>query len=146
MDFVEVTARLDEPGILNILKLAVGYPTPGKLAGIVSTYRSNASWSAYALLEEDAVVAVIGVEEDARGSLRIRHIATRPDAQRRGLGRLLIERLQEELSTAELYAETDTDAVRFYKRCGFTVRSLGEQYPGVERFACNLSLSPPEKC
>ena len=33
-------------------------------------------------------------------------------------------------------AETDADAVGFYEQVGFTVTSLGESYPGVERFRC----------
>jgi hypothetical protein len=27
--------------------------------------------------------------------------------------------------------------VHFYERCGFQAQSLGELYPGVERFACS---------
>lgn len=38
-------------------------------------------------------------------------------------------------------AETDKDAVGFYKKNGFTITSLGEKYPGVERFDCTLSVS-----
>lgn len=32
----------------------------------------------------------------------------------------------------------NTSAVDFYRGCGFRVRSLGERYPGAERFACDL--------
>ena len=38
----------------------------------------------------------------------------------------------------EITAETDRDAVEFYRRVGFEVESLGEQYPGTERFLCRL--------
>ncbi|WP_239984546.1 hypothetical protein [Lentibacillus sediminis] len=33
-------------------------------------------------------------------------------------------------------AETDKDAVVFYQNLGFQITSLGEKYPGVERFLC----------
>lgn len=33
-------------------------------------------------------------------------------------------------------AETDADAVEFYRKYGFKIKSLGEKYPGVERFLC----------
>ena len=36
-------------------------------------------------------------------------------------------------------AETDKDAVDFYRKLGFSVTSLGEKYPGVERFHCEYS-------
>jgi len=39
-----------------------------------------------------------------------------------------------------LYATTDAEAVGFYRRCGFAVHSLGELFPGVERFECTWQL------
>ncbi len=33
-------------------------------------------------------------------------------------------------------AETHVGAVGFYEACGFEVESLGELYPGTERFRC----------
>ncbi len=38
-----------------------------------------------------------------------------------------------------IYAETDNDAVNFYWKYGFEITSLGEKYPGVERFLCEFS-------
>jgi len=38
-------------------------------------------------------------------------------------------------------AETVRDAVKFYWSSGFKVTSLGEKYPGVERFLCELKHS-----
>ena len=35
-------------------------------------------------------------------------------------------------------AETDKEAVIFYENYGFKITSLGEKYPGVERFQCIL--------
>jgi len=37
-----------------------------------------------------------------------------------------------------LEAETDAEAVKFYKKMGFQIQSLGEKYPGIERFHCYL--------
>jgi hypothetical protein len=39
-------------------------------------------------------------------------------------------------------AETDADAVDFYRAIGFAVENLGERYPGVERRRCRLELPP----
>ncbi|GAA0394735.1 hypothetical protein GCM10008933_26940 [Paenibacillus motobuensis] len=40
---------------------------------------------------------------------------------------------------AKIIAETDQDAIGFYSKIGFEIHSLGEKYPGVERFQCILS-------
>jgi hypothetical protein len=37
-----------------------------------------------------------------------------------------------------VYAETDEEAADFYRNIGFTVESLGEKYPGIERFKCTF--------
>lgn len=37
-----------------------------------------------------------------------------------------------------IYTETDNDAVDFYRKYGFEITSLGEKYPGVERFLCEF--------
>ena len=34
------------------------------------------------------------------------------------------------------------DAVEFYRKLGFSIESLGEKYPGVERFRCTLQRPP----
>ena len=59
-----------------------------------------------------------------------------------GIGSSLISFAWNEHRLGELTAETDADAVDFYERCGFSVRSLGEKYPGTERFWCTLSRDP----
>jgi ribosomal protein S18 acetylase RimI-like enzyme len=50
----------------------------------------------------------------------------------------LIEAIPSMLGVSDLTAETDTEAVGFYRALGFTATSLGEKYLGVERFACSF--------
>ena len=52
----------------------------------------------------------------------------------------MLRQLCAKLMLKQLTAETDADAVGFYQRCGFEVESLGELYPGAERFRCTLKL------
>ena len=44
----------------------------------------------------------------------------------------------------EIIAETDKDAVAFYRKVGFKIQSIGEKYPGTERFLCKLTSVHPE--
>ena len=74
----------------------------------------------------------------APGHAVIQHIAVLPEAQRQGIGRKLIQHLVHVHRFHYLEAETDRDAVEFYRRCGFAVHSQGEVYPGVERYRCIL--------
>lgn len=45
----------------------------------------------------------------------------------------------EENLIRRMEAETDKNAVNFYRKIGFNITSLGEKYPGVERFKCTLN-------
>jgi hypothetical protein len=52
------------------------------------------------------------------------------------MDRAMIAAACEQFNLKELAAETDQDAVAFYRRCGFQIDTLGEKYLGVERFRC----------
>ncbi len=115
---------------------AVGYPTPEKLEALARQYASEEMRSAFAFFDADVPVGVIALEKAAAGAARIQYIAVAPAQQRAGVGRRLIDEARRRESLNELVAETHIDAVPFYRRCGFEVTSLGELWPGVERFEC----------
>jgi ribosomal protein S18 acetylase RimI-like enzyme len=140
MEFVEVTAEIEEPRFLNLLAFAVGYPTAEKLAAIASAYRTLPGRKAFALIDGPSVLGVIGLEASGSAAARVRHIAVAEASRRRGVGRRLLNDACAAGFTA-LVAETDRDAVGFYRACGFTVQSLGERFPDGERFACTLGAA-----
>lgn len=86
-------------------------------------------------VDEKFVVALC-VEPLAPGRARLAAIAVSPDHRGRGYGRTAVEWVVDHLAVESLTAETDIDAVGFYRRTGWTVTTLGEKYPGVERFQC----------
>lgn len=65
------------------------------------------------------VIDAIGVLESRRGE---------------GLARGIVEALTQRMPAGVIQAETDSEGAGFYARAGFEVVSLGEKYPGVERF------------
>ncbi|MHB0886723.1 MAG: GNAT family N-acetyltransferase, partial [Bacillota bacterium] len=74
------------------------------------------------------------------GAVEIRHLAVAPGRRGRGLGREMVFALPTVCTCLDVVAETDHDAVGFYRRIGFSLESLGELYPGTERFRCRLRL------
>jgi ribosomal protein S18 acetylase RimI-like enzyme len=138
MRFQDVTSQASEAEFLEVIALAVGYPTPDKLASIVKAYGSS-SRRLFALVTEDGVAGIVGIELPVAGRSRILHIAVPAQLRGRGIGRRLLTEVLTTVGATELVAQTDTDAVGFYRACGFAVYSLGEMYPGVERFECALN-------
>ncbi|OPG15357.1 GNAT family N-acetyltransferase [Ferroacidibacillus organovorans] len=103
---------------------------------------SSSNTALYLFQDNDEAIGVIGIKRTKQATAEILHIAVEGTRRNRGIGRQMIEELLKTEDISELCAETDKDAVDFYRRCGFTVRSLGEKYPGTERFLCTLKERP----
>jgi len=132
---LDLRTRLYEPAVLELLASAMGFPTAERLEQVRARYQ-EAGWHLLGIEQEGRLVGLIGLQVTAPGQAIIQHIAVAADARRLGIGRMLIGQAAAMLGGRRLTAATDAEAVGFYQRCGFTVQSLGEKYPGVERFLC----------
>jgi ribosomal protein S18 acetylase RimI-like enzyme len=139
MNLVDVTHRLDESELRDVISASVGFPTTEKMTRVAEVYASDPSRTAFALVDGIQVVGVIGLEVLSPGQARITHIAVTPDRRQRGVGRMLIDRVSRLKGLSELFAETDGDAVEFYRRCGFSVERLHDRQGNRERFMCRAS-------
>ena len=63
-------------------------------------------------------------------------VAVLKDSQNQGIGRAMIKYVQKTYKPSCIIAETDDDAVNFYRKIGFKVKGLGEKYPGITRYEC----------
>ena len=80
---------------------------------------------------------VIGIRPGSCGE--ILHIAVAADRARQGIGRALLQAAFTRYPDVRVWkAETDDDAVEFYRRVGFSVKELPPTYPGVTRYRCVL--------
>jgi ribosomal protein S18 acetylase RimI-like enzyme len=111
MQFQDVTSRASEAEFLKLLAVAVGHPTPDKLADIVKAYGSSTR-RLFALITEDGVAGIVGVELPIAGRSRIRHIAVPARLRGRGIGR----RLLTEVSTAVGATKLGTPSIDSWRR------------------------------
>ena len=98
--------------------ILLGYEIDNKLVGLIGFYSSDKVSKIYEL----------------------KHISVDIDYRKSGIGRKLIENILEAYDIKELVAETDDDAVDFYKKMGFEIVNLGEKYPGTIRYRCSLRM------
>jgi GNAT superfamily N-acetyltransferase len=137
MESIDLRPKAKDPELRRLFALAVGRPTSQRLAAVADEYASAPGRFLFGVVEDDVVLGLVGGSLESPGGATIAHIAVRPERQRGGLGRRLIEAVRDRLQVQALTAHTDRDAVHFYERCGFQAQSLGELYPGVERFVCS---------
>lgn len=137
----DVSARLDTDEVRELLVQA-DYPPEirqKKTDQIISEFRENPQQPFLGVEWQGEIVGLIGLALGADSSAVIRQIVVHRDRRRSGIGRGMIAAVSQRYRLRRIYAETDRDAVDFYRRCGFDIRSLGEKYPGTERFWCTLS-------
>ena len=80
---------------------------------------------------------------DDRGDVVvIEYIAVSEAATRGGRGHALVDAIRARVGEKALFAQTDDDAVDFYRRVGFAVSAAGEadpRWPDRRRYDCLLS-------
>lgn len=73
----------------------------------------------------------------ARQVVTVGHIGTRSELRGPGHGAELIRATAADVAPLPLVAETDDDAVGFYRGCGFVVREVDSPWP-TARYRCVL--------
>ena len=131
----EITAPYPSPELCKLLSYAAS-----KHSYVVyKEYLDSADRQLFSCILDDQLVGCIGIERKGQRCI-IKHIAVIPEARFKGVGSRMIKFLLTNDVIKQLIAETDKEAVAFYHKFGFSVSSLGEKYPGVERFYCCYSL------
>jgi ribosomal protein S18 acetylase RimI-like enzyme len=132
----EMTSQAAKLEVRELLGYSV-FPDPDQVEKAVSLYKAEGWSKLYGYVEEGLLVGIIGCDIQ-RDEVTIRHLAVLPENRGKGYGRGMILELLLQLDPKpkRVIAETDDEAVDFYRNIGFEVHSLGEKYPGVERFRC----------
>lgn len=138
-----IKESLGKSEVLRLLSLCVYEPTSNKLQALANKYQKDNSITALGCFDENKISGLIILKEqfgnkptNAHKSYEIVAIAVAPSAMGKGVGSLLVSKSMELLSPSKMTAETDNDAIGFYRKYGFEVKSLGEKYVGIERFLC----------
>jgi GrpB-like predicted nucleotidyltransferase (UPF0157 family)/GNAT superfamily N-acetyltransferase len=126
-----------------VLRGLLAYATGGgrhRINDAVRRYRDDPNTKLLVAILANEAVGLTGFRLAADAAeVELLHVATAPHVRRTGVGsRLLAEVRRAAPPELPVVAETDEDAVYFYRATGFTVTSLGEKYPGVQRYRVEL--------
>ncbi len=132
MELVDLGADANDPRVLAVLALSHG--SREALDEARAHYRSG-EWVFLGIRHGDDVIACAGAEWFDPETVGVRSIAVAPGWRKQGLGRRLLDALTDRFGTTRIVAETDDDAVGFYRRCGFTVEVAPPKF-GRHRYWC----------
>lgn len=134
---VDVKAGLFDPEVLTLLAPSVYNPTPERLKCRAEAYTADKTISVYACNMEGVYTGIV-VWRTESGMAEILHIAVKSEWRRHGIGGKLIEYILNSSPVDTIMAETDQDALGFYKKCGFAI-SPSREVGGTRRYSCKLS-------
>lgn len=132
---VDVKANLFDPEVLTLLKPSVYDPTPERLKSRAEKYSADKNIFVYACKKDGIYVGIV-VFGTGNGTAEILDIAVKPEYRKHGIGRKLIDFIFTQFPIDNITAETDDEAVEFYKRCGFNVIGFGMKCNN-KRYICN---------
>ena len=140
MSIVDIKGNLHDERILTVIAQSQYKPTKEKLISLMTAYESDTDIFAFANYDKDFVSSVIILKRQRNYEFEILSIATDTAYQNQGIASKLISFVSTNLKCRVIEAETDDDAVEFYRKYGFRIISLGEKYPNTVRYLCILNL------
>ena len=145
MKFCDVKTDLSASPYQEILALSVYNPTEERLQNRIQAYRKDSRVLAFGLSKQDVPLGLLILREQDTGKYEILDFAVKKNRQREGLGSFMLDSFRNAFPVKELTAETDDEAVEFYRKYGFAIQPLGDIYQsGIKRYLCRISKDIPE--
>lgn len=134
MKMIDVKKRLTDSRLLEILAPSVFNPTEKRLKARAENYMSDDKIRAFACVTDGEYTGVIVFAIEEQNAV-ITDIATASLHRSKGVGTFMIQWLLESFDIEQIAAETDDDAVVFYRKCGFKTDKCRE-INGITRYNC----------
>lgn len=137
---VEVKSMLKNRELLSVLAESVYNPTKERLISRADRYIISPNTAVYANKESDTYKGIIVIGISNISVIEILDIADSSSFQKSGIGSSLINHCINMFHPNKIIAETDDDAVEFYKKFGFDILTLGDKYGvGITRYQCTFN-------
>lgn len=132
-DFNEIYLNKD---IADLLGTAMFNPTFGKIQNVAQSIYAKTQGRFYACYIESVLVGVIGLSKIDNDKLIIKHIAVSSTFKRQKIASTMLDFIIERERVDVVEAETDDDAVSFYKGYGFSIKKLPYNDATGQRYQC----------
>ena len=130
----DVKEKLSDSAILHLLAPSVFNPTPERLLSRAEKYQADDKTKAYAYADNGEYKGII-VFKIKEQTAEILDVAVKPEYQGKGIGSRLIDYIFSKFMVNKITAETDDDAIGFYKKYGFTVVDITVKFD-AKRYTC----------
>ena len=137
----ELTLKNEILQTYEIYKHCMFMPTEEKFNNKVDLFLNDNSVKIFACFEQDKILGVMVVSFIEQKKIEIIGIAVDVSARGKGIGSYMINQVLNNYGLLSVYAETDNDAVGFYRNNNFSVVQFSETYGDetVVRYKCELT-------
>ncbi len=132
--FCNIKDRIYDSAVRKIMAQSAFDQTEEAMDRKAEEFIRHVSWQLYGWIEDEEIVGICGFVV-YRDYIEILNIAVAQHAQRKGIGSRMIAKLWNEHKKT-IKAETDDDAVDFYRKCGFSTTEISKY--NVRRWTCVL--------
>lgn len=142
MNIAELKSKDEFLKTYDIYKDCMYKPTPEKFELKVDTYLNDDNIKIFACICDNNVLGVMVLSFDEGNNAEIIGIAVGKEFRNRGIGSQMIREFATCYNINKIVAETDDDAVEFYRKTGFSVAEFSATYDTetVTRYKCELSF------
>ena len=141
MKLIELTHKNEIFQTYEIYKHCMFMPTEEKFNNKVDIFLNDNSVKIFACFEQDKILGVMVVSFIEQKKIEIIGIAVDVSVRGKGVGSYMINQVLNGFDLISVYAETDNDAVGFYRNNGFRIVEFSETYDDetVVRYKCELT-------
>ena len=138
---VKSTVASDE-NILELFKYSHFCPTKEKILKLAKKYHEDKNIFPFASIHKNKTSGIIVVQKINDETYEIIDIAVDKNYRRQGVASKLIDYVIDNLGIRTILAETDNDAVGFYKKYGFKTKTV--KIKEYTRYKCILKMCDHE--
>ena len=141
LKLIELTQKNDVCKTYEIYKHCMFMPTEEKFNNKVDLFLNDNSVKIFVCFEQDKIVGIMVVSFKEQKKIEIIGIAVDVSTRGKGIGSYMINQVINNYGLLSVYAETDNDAVGFYRKNDFNIMAFSETYDGatVIRYKCELT-------
>lgn len=136
---IDIKSYITSSKVLEIISLAQYKPTKEKMQLLTDSYLNNKDMKVFGYEIDANITGVIIINNHDNNTI-IESISVAKPYRKMGIGKKLIHYIVDTLDINTIEAETDDDAVGFYRNCGFCIEDLGFKYKNVRRYRCRLTV------